>query len=598
MRLRSVGLLALLLIARTAAVGAEELNRVLGVRHSVSPERVRLVFETEKRPEFQVYPAGSGDQLVVDFIDTSADRLRRSAPPRTDLIRDWSFQAVNLSRTRCVLRLAYRLPLGQLSTSVLDSPHRLVLDIDPGYVHEDRFQLTPGVEWVRREEARPGHYLIWNQLALNLSDPALRVDVGLAKDRLDAREEPSSMVRRLGALAGINGGYFATSGGPLGVVVRDGKLLAPHVGRRPPRTTLGITADRKIQFEQVVARGKNLESRDGGSWNDIVVALGGGPRLLHRGKIAMTTDAEELGPKGNDITRVAARTAVATTRDGKMLLVTATGHRDNHSEGLKLEALANQLLRQGATEAMNLDGGASVAMAVGSNVVSDGPGSTTREKPVATCLLLFDERQAAYPAAIKLQPERVQLPADGKSKMSLGVQVLDSAGRPVADGTVVRFYPEKCLVIPWKARTKEGRVRVAVHSLRLAEQAEIRAECGPVAQEIALPQQLSAPSRLHHRLDAGTAAKNDPAHQQVRLTLQADDAFGNAVPGTPVELVTTGVESGPFETDPYGMLQLMLAVPREGGEVEVRCAGTPGLKVAVPALAPAPEPAATPAPAR
>lgn len=67
-----------------------------------------------------------------------------------------------------------------------------------------------------------------HQLRVDLSDPTVRLGVGLARDRLMSDDETvSSMVARSGAIAGVNGDYFDIhqSGMPLNIVVRDGQLL-------------------------------------------------------------------------------------------------------------------------------------------------------------------------------------------------------------------------------------------------------------------------------------------------------------------------------------------------------------------------------------
>ena len=67
-----------------------------------------------------------------------------------------------------------------------------------------------------------------NVLAL---DPA-RVHGVLSNERIAGRERVSAMGRRVGAVAGVNGGYFAPSGDPVGVLAIDGALLSEPVDGR------------------------------------------------------------------------------------------------------------------------------------------------------------------------------------------------------------------------------------------------------------------------------------------------------------------------------------------------------------------------------
>ncbi len=60
----------------------------------------------------------------------------------------------------------------------------------------------------------------------------------LARGRVLGRERPSEMARRLGALAAVNGGFFAPDGDPLGGLVADGEWVSEPV---PGRSCLGMS---------------------------------------------------------------------------------------------------------------------------------------------------------------------------------------------------------------------------------------------------------------------------------------------------------------------------------------------------------------------
>jgi len=107
---------------------------------------------------------------------------------------------------------------------------------------------------------------------------------------------------------------------------------------------------------------------------DILHIIGGGPRLLKKGRIYVSKYEEKFRP---DIARGrAARTAVGITRAGELLLVTVDGRPSNnrkeksHSLGMSLKELAFLLSSLGAVEALNLDGGSSSTMIIGREVVN------------------------------------------------------------------------------------------------------------------------------------------------------------------------------------------------------------------------------------
>lgn len=115
---------------------------------------------------------------------------------------------------------------------------------------------------------------------------------------------------------------------------------------------------------------------------DTVVS--GGPLLVEHGRAHVRVNEERMAA---DIAKGRApRTAVGIKKDGTLLMVVVDG-RSNNSAGLTLTELATYMLRLGAREAVNFDGGGSSVMAINGQVVnkpSDG-----KERPVSIGLGVF-----------------------------------------------------------------------------------------------------------------------------------------------------------------------------------------------------------------
>ena len=107
-------------------------------------------------------------------------------------------------------------------------------------------------------------------------------------------------------------------------------------------------------------------------WDQAVQAVGAGPRLVKDGQIFVSTITEDFG---SDVSGGRApRTAIGVNKDGKALLAIVDG-RSRRSIGFSLLELAQFMLDLGAVDAMNLDGGGSTEMIIGSQIVnqpSDG----------------------------------------------------------------------------------------------------------------------------------------------------------------------------------------------------------------------------------
>jgi hypothetical protein len=128
--------------------------------------------------------------------------------------------------------------------------------------------------------------------------------------------------------------------------------------------------------------------------NKVVHAVAGAPRLLAGGKMVLNATAEGLADSFSSTLHP--RTAVGTTASGDVYLVVIDG-RQPMSRGASLDELAKVMQRLGCVEAINLDGGGSSTLAVGSLVLnrpSDGS-----ERAISNALLLFGPRPAADPEA-------------------------------------------------------------------------------------------------------------------------------------------------------------------------------------------------------
>jgi hypothetical protein len=112
----------------------------------------------------------------------------------------------------------------------------------------ERETVAPGITRATYRLITSAGPLVVSLVSADLRVPSVRLGAVLAHDTLVSKDEPvSSMARRTGAVAGINGDYFDIngSGAPVGVLVRDGTL-----DRSPSaRPALTVTADRRVRFD-------------------------------------------------------------------------------------------------------------------------------------------------------------------------------------------------------------------------------------------------------------------------------------------------------------------------------------------------------------
>ena len=117
--------------------------------------------------------------------------------------------------------------------------------------------------------------------------------------------------------------------------------------------------------------------------NGTTVVIGGNVRLVVDGTVA-TDVTMNSGPFFNER---APRTAVCTTANATLLLVTVDGRQSGYSVGWTPRELADYLISIGCRDALNLDGGGSTAMAV-DGMLANRPSDASGQRSVGSALFV------------------------------------------------------------------------------------------------------------------------------------------------------------------------------------------------------------------
>ncbi|TVY07471.1 phosphodiester glycosidase family protein [Paenibacillus cremeus] len=193
-------------------------------------------------------------------------------------------------------------------------------------------------------------------------------------------EQILSMVKRTGAIAGVNGGAFddpnydGNGFRPIGVVMSGGKLLYSDGGMEDPVNVVGIDRNGLM----VAGRYKPSELIKMG----VKDAVSFSPKFIVNGKGLIKNEADGWG--------IAPRTCMAQTKDGTIIFLVIDGRQPGYSVGATLYDAQQLLLEKGAVTAANLDGGSSSVL-VKNNAVVNHPSSSYGMRYLPTAFLIFDQ---------------------------------------------------------------------------------------------------------------------------------------------------------------------------------------------------------------
>ncbi len=192
---------------------------------------------------------------------------------------------------------------------------------------------------------------------------------------------------RITALTTRFGPSYKLGPGEMAIVVKNGKVMARPGGGYAPIYAGGFTliaGGAARPYLEKIQRGEKAKLKvSAPGWEGVTTALGGGPRLLDNGQVRVTSenfrDDVRLG-RGP-------RTAIGIDKNGGYIILVVDGRQGYYSSGLTLTELAYTMLKFGAVDAINLDGGGSTAMVVRNRLInrpSDG-----KERSVSNALLVM-----------------------------------------------------------------------------------------------------------------------------------------------------------------------------------------------------------------
>jgi exopolysaccharide biosynthesis protein len=193
-------------------------------------------------------------------------------------------------------------------------------------------------------------------------------------------EKISAMVKRTGAVAGVNAGGFDDPEGlgngfaAIGAIISGGEVIYTDQESNTPQHIVGFTKDGTL----VIGKYNMFELKEMG----ISEAASFYPRVIANGKPLPI----------NDVSR-APRTAVAQKADGTVIFIIADGRQAN-SVGATLKEIQDIFLAEDVINAGFLDGGASSQLVVNGELITK-PSSRYGERRLPSAYLVYDHPEDA-----------------------------------------------------------------------------------------------------------------------------------------------------------------------------------------------------------
>jgi exopolysaccharide biosynthesis protein len=242
---------------------------------------------------------------------------------------------------------------------------------------EDIKLLNFGIHHTNKTELFDIESSNFNGKLLVIEDPT-RIKVGYSNQIPRAGQTTSSIAKRYGAIAAINGGGFidtkwaGTGGAPLGYIISDGKYISGESkDKTTKRDTIAFTEDGML----IVGK----HSQNDLEKYKVKEAISFGPPLIVNGKPTIKSGDGGWG--------ISPRTVIGQKADGSVLFLVIDG-RSLKSYGATLKEVQDIMLEKGAVNAANLDGGSSTTMYYDGKVINT-PSDALGERSVPSVFMVM-----------------------------------------------------------------------------------------------------------------------------------------------------------------------------------------------------------------
>lgn len=229
--------ISLLLLAVVCLTSSLVLGASLGDL-VVTPETVILTLPRSSSQTIKLSTTPKPMKVILDFTEP----VLGFAPSLQ--INDLALKEVRYTEqkdgnSRLVLEFNYQVSDPKIEEAA--DYYRLV--IPKTYVNTTERIVISGVVYGHQRRVDSFGPNVVNYLKISTKYTGIEVKLALAQDRVFGSEHVSGMAERYGAIAAINGAFFASDGRPLGAIMIDGDLISEPYANR---TALGLGKNKLV----------------------------------------------------------------------------------------------------------------------------------------------------------------------------------------------------------------------------------------------------------------------------------------------------------------------------------------------------------------
>ncbi len=244
--------------------------------------------------------------------------------------------------------------------------------------------IIPGVRYLYRTTNTPRPIQVY-ALTVDVTNPRVRIGTTLKRDTNtpgSPGETTSSMAKRHGAFAAINGDYFEFSGAtsyiPQGIQMVD-RFKISGSGFVPGRLSWAMSAGTLESFMNVYATQYPNPQFPAG----MASVLSGGPRSVRNGVVSIENTAGL--PSASSLYW---RTGLGISQDKHHLILAVVVPQTGYTDGVSAAEFGSILIGLGAYDAMNFDSGGSSTFYLAPSVRN--PLKDGSERQVTNALCVYD----------------------------------------------------------------------------------------------------------------------------------------------------------------------------------------------------------------